>query len=289
MNKKHLKLGDLVSLEGLEKPVDGVVLGGGEEKTENVNKLEGVISGFAGTLEDNKNVQVGEIAGLVEATKNAMKRVLSAETASAFLSGLRRRFESKDNGYDSIYIENSGPGPARGGLEWAGIQKALEADPEKLWSLYQMADTGGRPDVLMYDSQTKEYVFCDFALETPKSRRNCAYNKDGLKMAEWAVPSTPCNGDAISMAELMGVDLLSEHEYYYLQNERSTQRDPAWFDRDSWIWLKTPIDKIDKTPYMGRALTGKSLHGAMLSVDKEHIQVHMNSGGWRAVLRFKAV
>ena len=32
------------------------------------------------------------------------------------------------------------------GLEWDKVEAKLEAAPEKLWSLYQMEETGGEPD-----------------------------------------------------------------------------------------------------------------------------------------------
>ena len=37
------------------------------------------------------------------------------------------------------------------GLEWAKVQAKLEANSEKLWSLYEMERTGGEPDVVVYD------------------------------------------------------------------------------------------------------------------------------------------
>lgn len=45
------------------------------------------------------------------------------------------------------------------GLEWADVQAKLEANPEKLWSLNGMEETGGEPDVAGYDEKTGEYIF----------------------------------------------------------------------------------------------------------------------------------
>jgi hypothetical protein len=70
MEKKHLNLGDLVSLKGLKKPEEGVLtveLGENGMKAEKVDQLGETMSDFAGTLEDNQNVQVGDVARLGEA------------------------------------------------------------------------------------------------------------------------------------------------------------------------------------------------------------------------------
>ena len=37
------------------------------------------------------------------------------------------------------------------GMDWAGVLAKLEANAEKLWSLNEMARTGGEPDVIVHD------------------------------------------------------------------------------------------------------------------------------------------
>ena len=46
------------------------------------------------------------------------------------------------------------------GLAWEEVQKKLEANPEKLWSLHEMETTGGEPDLVRRD-KTGEYVYYD--------------------------------------------------------------------------------------------------------------------------------
>ena len=41
-------------------------------------------------------------------------------------------------------------------LEWSKVQKKLEANPDKLWSLHRMEETGGEPDVVDFDKETGE-------------------------------------------------------------------------------------------------------------------------------------
>jgi hypothetical protein len=43
-------------------------------------------------------------------------------------------------------------------LEWTTIQTKLEINPEKLWSLNEMENTGGEPDVVMI-KKTDEFFY----------------------------------------------------------------------------------------------------------------------------------
>ncbi len=47
------------------------------------------------------------------------------------------------------------------GLKWEKIQAKLESNPEKLWSLNEMEETEGEPDVVDYNQKTDEYLFFD--------------------------------------------------------------------------------------------------------------------------------
>ncbi len=44
-------------------------------------------------------------------------------------------------------------------MAWADVQARLESKPAKLWSLNEMEETGGEPDVVGYDKKTGEYYF----------------------------------------------------------------------------------------------------------------------------------
>ena len=52
-------------------------------------------------------------------------------------------------------VENSNGQPK---YKWEDIQK-LEMNPDKIWSLYKMEETGGEPNLIGYDSYAKEYIF----------------------------------------------------------------------------------------------------------------------------------
>src|SRR5690349_1090676 len=66
------------------------------------------------------------------------------------------------------------------GLDWAKVQSRLEGRPEKLWSLQQMEETGGEPDVVGLDSKKGEFVFFDCAEQSPAGRRSLCYDREAL-------------------------------------------------------------------------------------------------------------
>ena len=86
------------------------------------------------------------------------KTKLSAEEQSALLGTLKTRFEKNKNRHQRI--------------EWASVESRLHSSPEKLWSLYQMEQTGGEPDVISYDENFGEFIFYDCSPESPKGRRS---------------------------------------------------------------------------------------------------------------------
>jgi hypothetical protein len=49
------------------------------------------------------------------------------------------------------------------GLNWVDIEDQLKQKPEKLWSLNQMEETGGEPDIVSFDSKSSEIIFYDCA------------------------------------------------------------------------------------------------------------------------------
>jgi len=67
------------------------------------------------------------------------------------------------------------------GLDWTKVQARLEANVEKMRTLYQMEKTGGEPDVIGQDKKTAEYIFCDCSPESPKERRSLCYDRDALQ------------------------------------------------------------------------------------------------------------
>ena len=117
------------------------------------------------------------------------------------------------------------------GLEWPSVEAKLKADSEKLWSLNEMEETGGEPDVVNYDKKTGEYIFYDCSAESPKGRRSLCYDGEALKSRK---ENKPANS-VMDMANAMGIELLTEEQYRELQKLGN-------FDTKTSSWVKTPSE-----------------------------------------------
>ena len=84
---------------------------------------------------------------------------------------------------------------------------------EKLWSLNEMEKTGGEPDVVSHDKKTGGYTFFDCSAQSPTGRASLCYDRDGWESRKEHRPA----GTAIDMAAAMGVELLTEEQYFELQ------------------------------------------------------------------------
>ncbi|MDQ0968200.1 hypothetical protein QFZ20_003603 [Flavobacterium sp. W4I14] len=146
---------------------------------------------------------------------NNNKKELSVAQTEELLHILKARFEKNMNRHK--------------GLEWAKVQAKLEANPEKLWVLDEMEVTGGEPDVVDYDKETGEYIFYDCSAESPKGRRSICYDLEGLESRKEHQPEN----NAVDMAAAMGVELLTEEQYHFLQQFGK-------FDTKTSSWIVTP-------------------------------------------------
>ena len=142
-------------------------------------------------------------------------RSLTAEQHQALMEALQARFEKNRHRHK--------------GSVWAQVQGKLEAGPEKLWSLYQMEQTGGEPDVIGTDEKGTAFLFCDCSAESPAGRRNLCYDNAALESRKKNKP----RGSALAMADSMGVALLTEEQYRALQGLEA-------FDTKTSSWVFTP-------------------------------------------------
>ncbi|SDR10338.1 Protein of unknown function [Chryseobacterium soldanellicola] len=139
---------------------------------------------------------------------------LSFEQTASLLKILQLRFEKNMNRHE--------------GLNWEKIQAKLEKSPEKLWSLNEMEETEGEPDVINYDKKTYEYIFVDCSPESPK-RRSLCYDYQAWEARKTNKPEN----NVIDKASEMGVELLTEEQYRQLQ-------ELGKFDLKTSSWIKTP-------------------------------------------------
>lgn len=182
-------------------------------------------------------------------------RELSQEQGSKLLSVLKERFEKNKNRHK--------------GIEWDEVEAKLKNYPEKMWSINEMENTGGEPDVIGYDSSAKEYIFCDCSAESPKGRRSTCYDPEALESRKEFKPKD----SAVNLAASMGIEMLTEVQYRELQQLGE-------FDLKTSSWIKTPPE-IRK-------------HGGALFCDRryKHVFVYHNGAesyyaarGFRGFLR----
>jgi hypothetical protein len=150
-------------------------------------------------------------------TIKSNQKVLSPQQREELLRILKARFEKNMNRHK--------------GLEWSKVQSKLEARNEKLWSLGEMEETGGEPDVVGYDNKTGEYIFYDCSAESPKGRRSICYDREGLESRKEHKPES----SAMDMAAEMGIELLTEEQYRDLQKLGN-------FDMKTSCWVQTPAE-----------------------------------------------
>jgi hypothetical protein len=140
---------------------------------------------------------------------------LGREEREELLGALKARFEKNMNRHK--------------GLDWAKVQVKLETQAGKLRSLLEMEKTGGEPDVIGYDRETAEYVFCDCSAQSPHARRSICYDGEALESRKENKP----RNSALDMAAAMGIEVLTEEQYRALQKLGE-------FDTKTSSWVKTP-------------------------------------------------
>ncbi len=151
------------------------------------------------------------------AKETKTRKTIPADRCDELLEVLKVRFEAN---------------PARHeGIVWPKVEARLMAHPEKLWSLREMEDTGGEPDVVGHDKKTGEYWFFDCSPETPKGRVSVCFDREGWESRKEHRPKD----NAVDMAAAMGIEILSEEQYRALQ-------ELGEFDLKTSSWVKTPAD-----------------------------------------------
>ena len=185
-----------------------------------------------------------------------MATKLSAKEREELLTTLQTRFEENTQRHK--------------GLNWPAVKARLEgATPAKLASLQRMEQTGGEPDVVGRDNKTGEIVFFDCSAQTPAGRVSLCYDDEALAARKEHKPK----GSAVGMAKEMGVELLTEAEYFQLQ-------ELGEFDAKRSSWIKTPaaIRQLGGALWCGRS------YGRVF-VGSNGAESYYNSRGFRSSLR----
>lgn len=183
------------------------------------------------------------------------KNKITQEQKEKIFNILKKRFE-----------KNMGRHPE---LNWKEIQEKLEDYPEKLFSLNEMEETGGEPDVIGQDEKTGEFIFCDCSAESPKGRRSVCYDSEALRSRKENKPWS----SAIGMAEEMGVSLLNEEQYRNLQCLGK-------FDTKTSSWIATP----DNIRQLGGAIFGDWRYGQVF-IYHNGAESYYAARGFRGLLK----
>jgi len=183
-------------------------------------------------------------------------KALPAEQREKLLGILRVRFAKNSHRH--------------GSLDWAEVQTRLEAaKPEKLRALQEMETTGGEPDVVGRDAGTGEFIFFDCAPQSPEARASLCYDREAWASRKEHRP----RNNAVDAAAAMGVELLTEAQYYELQKLGE-------FDTKSSSWLKTPAEIREQ----GGAIFGDRRFGRVF-VYHNGAQSYYSGRGFRGSLR----
>ena len=150
----------------------------------------------------------------------AKAKEITAKQRDGLLETLKTRFDAHMQRHE--------------GLKWSAVQARLEGKSAKLWSLYEMEQSGGEPDVVGVDKSTGEFTFVDCSAQSPKGRRSVCYDRQALDARKEHKPKN----SAVDMATAMGATLLTEEEYRELQ-------ELGQFDTTTSSWVQTPT-KIRK-------------------------------------------
>ena len=188
-------------------------------------------------------------------TKNENIKLLTNEQRDELITILEKRFEKNILRHES--------------LKWEDVVKRLEEKPDKAWSLYEMERSGGEPDVVGFDETSGEIIIFDCSPETPSGRRNVCYDHEALN----ARKKYPPDDSAMNIAEMMGIDLLTEEQYFELQKLGE-------FDLKTSSWLLTPKAVRDH----GGAIFGDRRYGRVF-IYHNGADSYYGARGFRGLLR----
>lgn len=184
-----------------------------------------------------------------------MQNLLTSKQIELQLSLLKSRIEKNRQRHPAI--------------DWKILEAKLRSDPQILWSLQQMENTGGEPDVLGFDEKSGAYTFCDCSAESPAGRRSLCYDRKALDSRKANKPA----GNAMEMAEKMGIQLMTEAQYRNLQKLGE-------FDLKTSSWILTP----EPVRNLGGALFGDRRYNEVF-IYHNGAESYYAARGFRGMLR----
>lgn len=144
-----------------------------------------------------------------------INKELSSKQGDEIIKVLKSRFEKSMHRHPDI--------------DWRKLESKLLSDGDKLWSLNEMENTGGKPDVVGFDKDKNEYIFYDCSVESPAGRRSICYDRAALESRKKFKPKN----NTLDMADAIGIKILTEKQYRELQKLGN-------FDTKTSSWIATP-------------------------------------------------
>lgn len=139
---------------------------------------------------------------------------MNIKETNAFIESLKIRFEKNLKRHPFI--------------KWDLIESILTKNKHLLNTVYQMEESGGEPDVIVFENN-KSPFYVDCSIESPLKRRSLCYDKQALIERKENKPI----GSAVELANKMEIDLLTETDYFTLQKYGP-------FDTKTSSWILTP-------------------------------------------------
>jgi hypothetical protein len=180
---------------------------------------------------------------------------LPAKERTGLLSTLKARFEANMKRHP--------------GMDWDTVGARLESSSGKLWSLNEMEQSGGEPDVVALEKSSRAVSFVDCSAQSPKARRSVCYDRAALDARKEHKPKD----SAVEMAARWDIELLTEEEYRTLQTL-------GQFDTTTSSWVQTPA----KIRQLGGALFCDRRYDTVF-VYHNGAESYYAARGFRCVLR----
>jgi hypothetical protein len=111
-------------------------------------------------------------------------------------------------------------------VSWDEIGHRLAEDSSLLTTLSRMEATGGEPDLVVYQG---DWIWVDLSPESPSGRRGLCYDGAARQSRKKLAPPS----SAVETAQAMGIELIDEEFYFFLQNLEP-------LDTKTSSWLRTP-------------------------------------------------
>lgn len=175
------------------------------------------------------------------------ERVLIPKQARQLLATLETRFHQNQRLHK--------------GVEWSRVKSSFEANLEALWSINEMEKAGHVPDVYRADDEGFDVGSC--CKDSSIKHRDVVYDAQAAKWLRENHPDREFNGSAVELAEAMGIELMNESQYKYLQKKGE-------YDKGTWSWLKTPLTGKPDFASCGARHGGDRVRVAQLPVTRYH-------------------